>query len=218
MFRERGPIIKKNAPARRRSSGQSMIEVIIASGIIATAVSASLTLVSASVSAEKESESGIIAANMAREGIEIARMVRDSNWLADANWDAGLEGADADRTAVPVFSPAAHAWALDYAAAATIDDDAGRVYRYISNSSEPAATVGLYVQAAEQPAGTVISPFRRLVTTEAICDVAGTVTILGSGVVCTGEKIGIRVRSRVQWFTSSRARKLEIVEDMYNWR
>ncbi|MFA6603413.1 MAG: hypothetical protein WCT10_01070 [Patescibacteria group bacterium] len=209
---------KGKTPFRRRGFGQSMIEAIIASGIIATAVSSSLTLVSASVSAEKESESGIIAANLAREGIEIARMVRDSNWLAGEEWSLGLAGAAADRTAIPAFSPADRRWSLDYGAVVAIEDDAAQVYRYVSNSAEPAATVGLYVQAAEQPAGTVVSPFRRLVTTDVLCDVAGMVTILESGVVCAGEEIGVRVRSRVQWLSSSRPRRLEIVEQMYNWR
>ena len=92
--------------------GQSMLEAIIASGIIVTAVTSSLTLVSAAIGAEKESEGGIIGAGLAREGIEVVRSIRDTNWLTDAPWARGLEGAPTTTTACPCSRRETNSWSM----------------------------------------------------------------------------------------------------------
>lgn len=69
--------------------GQSLIETIIAIFILTTALTASLGVVIYSFSSSTASQHEIIAANLAREGAEVVRMMRDSNWLAsDAKGDA----------------------------------------------------------------------------------------------------------------------------------
>ena len=195
--------------------GQSMLEAIIASGIVATAVSSALTLVQVSISAEKESEGGIVAANLAREGIEVVRSIRDSNWLAGADWDQGLEGADNDHTAIAVFSPKDNAWHLDFTPN-DIGDPATRVYRYTTGTDE--TVVGLQVQALTPPDNTMPTAFSRLLALDAICDDAGTREVKESGAACAGTKIGYRVRSTVNFSVSGRPRSLEVEESIYDWR
>ena len=118
----------RKAPASRR--GQSLIEVIVASAVIMTAVSAALTLVSSSINAEKNSEAQITAGNLAREGIEVVRSIRDSNWLAGASFDTGLTGITArDYTGVPVFDPNANSWSFNFYPN-NITNYMSRVYRY----------------------------------------------------------------------------------------
>ncbi len=204
-----------NRSTRRRGLGQSMMEAIIACGIITTAVSSALTLVQASISAEKESEMSIVATNLAREGLEVIRAMRDSNWLADVEWDQGLQGGTSDYTAVPVFAPESNAWSLDFGAGA-ITDPMARVYRYTTGSG--AAAIGLMVQAGEPPFNTIATPFYRLLTLDAICDNSGVIEVVESGVECTGDKIGIRARSTVQFKINERIRSLEVEENLYNWR
>lgn len=70
----------------RTRSGQTLLELVIASGVIVTAVASSATLITNTISAGRISQSNIEAGNFAREGVEIVRSFRDSNWLrADRN-------------------------------------------------------------------------------------------------------------------------------------
>jgi type II secretory pathway pseudopilin PulG len=197
--------------------GQSMLEAVVAIGIITTALSSALTLVSGSINAEKDSETRIVAGNLAREGVEVVRSMRDSNWLAGAAWDAGLSGAANDYTGALVFSPASNAWSINFTPNA-VTASAARVFRFTTGSG--AAIVGLHVQAASQPAGTVVTPFRRLLILDPLCDDgAGGYTIVSSGSSCGAmEKIGIRVTSKVRWTVGSKISTLDIEERMFNWR
>lgn len=197
--------------------GQSMLEAIIATGIIVTAVSSALTLVSSTIKAEKESEASIMAGNLAREGIEAVRAIRDSNWLAGQQFDNGLYSGT-DYTGIAVFAPATNTWSINYAAANVITANAARVYRYTTGSGN--ATVGLFVQAAAQPGGTVVSGFSRLIVTDLLCDNgAGGYSIVASGSTCgAAEKIGMRVTSKMRWAVAGRVHTLDVEERMFNWR
>ncbi|MEY4722719.1 MAG: hypothetical protein RLZZ324_232 [Candidatus Parcubacteria bacterium] len=203
--------------AQRAQRGQSMLEAIIASGIIVTAVASALTLVTSSIQASKESETSITATNLAREGVEVVRNMRDSNWLADKPFDTGLSSGT-DYAGILVFTPATGAWAMDYAAADNATDAAARVYRH--DGTAPGATLGLMTQAAVQPASTSASPYGRIVLTEPICeDAVGVITTVSSGADCGAKtKVGIRVLSRVYWTLGGRPRKIESEERMYDWR
>jgi Tfp pilus assembly protein PilV len=196
------------------SRGQSMLEAIIAAGIIVTAVTSSLTLVSASVGAEKESEGAIIGAGLAREGIEAARSLRDDNWLADDPWDDGLEGSGNDYIGVPVFTPTDGSWSILFSPS-TLADAETVVHRY-TTAATPQETVGLFVQAASPPAGTVPTSYRRLLALNAICD-DDLDTPRTSG-ACTGTKVGIQAISEVQWTTGGRTRRIVMEERMFDWR
>lgn len=74
----------------------TLIEIIIAIGIITTALVVSIALISFSVSGIRIGKSKIIAAGLSQEGIEIVRNIRDSNWVGPtykrkaSNWRDGL--------------------------------------------------------------------------------------------------------------------------------
>ena len=69
-----------------RHAGQGLLEAVIAIGIILTATTASLTLIVSSVEANNGVRERFVAINLAREAIEVVRMTRDSNWLANREW------------------------------------------------------------------------------------------------------------------------------------
>lgn len=75
--------------------GQTLIETIIAVGIITMALVAILALGTASIDYGTHGREEIITSNLAREGIEIIRVIRDSNWL-DPNKDAFDNLGDGD--------------------------------------------------------------------------------------------------------------------------
>src|SRR5262245_35142172 len=85
--------------------GQSFIEAMVALTIIITSISSALALVQSSITASRVGGSQIIAANLAREGIEVVRSLRDGNWLSGNGFDEGLRDA-AVKTARPIFDRA----------------------------------------------------------------------------------------------------------------
>lgn len=193
-----------------------MLEAVIATGIIVTAISSALTLVSSSINAEKESEYLLTAGNLAREGIEVARMMRDSNWLAGASWDAGMTGASNDYSGIPVFDAAANGWSVNFTPN-TVADATAKVYRYSTGSGN--AVVGLMVQGVTQPANTVGTPYSRLLIMDPLCDDgAGGYTIVTSGTPCSTTKIGVRVTSKVRWTIKNKVKTLDMEERLLNWR
>jgi len=69
------------------SPGQSLIETIGAIFILTMALSTALGVAVYALSRSGISQQEIIATNLAREGIDVVRMMRDSNWLAGAAKD-----------------------------------------------------------------------------------------------------------------------------------
>jgi len=77
--------------------GFTLMEVIIAIAIILTALVTLTTLISSSVAGIRPGKSKIIATNLAQEGLELVRSIRDNNWLAfkrGDDWDDGLGAGD----------------------------------------------------------------------------------------------------------------------------
>ncbi|MBI4363229.1 MAG: prepilin-type N-terminal cleavage/methylation domain-containing protein [Candidatus Doudnabacteria bacterium] len=65
-----------------KQSGQTLIETIVAIFVLTLALSGGVALAIYALSNSARSFSQIVATNLAREGIEVARAMRDSNWLA----------------------------------------------------------------------------------------------------------------------------------------
>jgi len=211
----------------KRTTGQSMIEAIVALGILMTAVSAALTLVTSAVRANKESESSIVAANLAREAIEVARGLRDTNWLSDRAWDTGLYSTinSNDCTAIPVFDPTKQStgfWQMDFSVDA-LTDAAARVFR-ISAGGDALRPPGLFLQSPTTPANAVPTGFSRLLTLKSICrdrSKPSTDTSVNISCACVAgaeTKIGIQAVVDIIWGGRGGTRSLRIEETFYNWR
>lgn len=72
----------------RNQKGQTLIETIVAVGIMIMGITAILSLTIATLSVSGMSKEKIVAMNLAREGIEITRAIRDTNWLRnDLCWE-----------------------------------------------------------------------------------------------------------------------------------
>ena len=79
--------------------GFTIIETLIAIAIISVGLGGVLGLVSYVISISRMSSTEIIAANLAQEGIEVIRNIRDSNWVGNKSWKKGIEGSPGKRTA-----------------------------------------------------------------------------------------------------------------------
>lgn len=212
----------------RTQRGQSMLEAIIATGIIVTAVSSALTLVASSIRASKESETSIVASNLAREGVEVVRAIRDTNWLRrDAGqavaFESGFYGAvDAsDYSAIAIFDPAANVWTLNYEADEVEDSDAARIY--MRTTTEDLFRAGSLLQLAAAPADDApyrATPYSRFIRTLPICDENGSLVTLEEGELCpSGPQVGLDVTSTVRWnATGARTREVVAQEILMDWR
>ncbi|OGE88580.1 MAG: hypothetical protein A2722_03110 [Candidatus Doudnabacteria bacterium RIFCSPHIGHO2_01_FULL_50_11] len=112
-----------------RSSGQTLIETIVAIGLLTTGILGGLSLAVYSLNSSDTALKQLVATGLAREGIEIVRNARDTNWktgtLTDCsadmgagqfcytNWLDGMPGLPGNVKSRTVFTPSANSWVID---------------------------------------------------------------------------------------------------------
>ncbi|MBI4276325.1 hypothetical protein HY629_00605 [Candidatus Uhrbacteria bacterium] len=86
--------------------GQGLLETTIAIGILSVGVLSILSLGASQLKAIRAAEDRLVAGELAREGMEIVRSVRDSNWLAGGTtlWTQGW-AADGPYYRIPSIAP-----------------------------------------------------------------------------------------------------------------
>ncbi|MBI5037301.1 MAG: type II secretion system protein [Candidatus Kerfeldbacteria bacterium] len=231
--------------SKKNQSGQTLLELIFALGIMITALTATIVLIVSSINASRESRQKLVATSLAREGIELARGIRDSNWVtvqygictdsgsgvtneglpctSDSFCGAGTcahEVWDAGLTgaspAIPVITGSSP-YAFDFSVAAFTDQTA-RIY--LNNN--------FYRQGA----GVTGNPteYHRLVYLNPIChDAGGAERIVdkfdnytcgqgGSPVAAYPETVGYRIISEVRWPDAASNRKVILEDRLYNWQ
>ena len=84
----------------QRLRGQTLIELLITVSVVTTGLFAASALVFSNLQLSDRDADEVVAVNLAREGIELAKEMRDSNWLAGAPFDQGL-ASGRDYSAAP---------------------------------------------------------------------------------------------------------------------
>lgn len=70
--------------------GFTLIEAIVAIGVISVGFVGSLVLISKSSSQSAILKDRVVAAHLAEEGLEVVHNIRDTNWLKGFDWRSGL--------------------------------------------------------------------------------------------------------------------------------
>ncbi|MCZ2846342.1 MAG: hypothetical protein O2U61_07630 [Candidatus Bathyarchaeota archaeon] len=83
--------------------GQSLLETVIAIGFVMIIVVGSISMGVYTLQIGSSSQDRLTAINLAREGIEVIRNIRDSNWLNGDSWDTTI--SDNLGTMVMNFNP-----------------------------------------------------------------------------------------------------------------
>lgn len=204
----------------QHNRGVGLVEAVVAIGILVTGILSVVTLTQSNIASSQSVEARLIGINLAREGMEAVRSIRDGNWLkgrtgstGTANaWDTGLSGSG-DATAIAVLNSDTLEWALDFIPN-NITDSNARMRRSM--------TRGLYRQSLESPwpAGETATQYFRLITIYSICNnYPGTQETFDTASCSSGwNKSGLRVISRVQWEEKGRTESLEVEAMLYNWR
>ncbi len=218
-------------------SGFTLLELLVALTIITVGLFAVWSLFLANYNSEKEARSRVIAVNLAREGIEVVRNIRDSNWMkinenvyqnvsTPYQWYDGLLAAG-DATSV-------------------IRDLDGEAYLYFDavHIDDPSSDLklnddGFYVNQADASGGKN-TPYRRIIMTKSICcddvnivdnqcdkDAQGRFKpFTGSNVggvfpLCNPDNqltIGIDVSVAIRWQIDGQDRNLVVKDQLFNWR
>jgi Tfp pilus assembly protein PilV len=208
-----------NSRPARSAKGQTLIELLIAMTVIMIGLTAAAALVISNIRLQEISADRVIATNLAREGIEMAKAQRDSNWLAGGAFNAGMSvgsGVTSDYSAIPSVGSSGVFGGFDFTPN-NIDTDTN--YTKIVRSTT-AASLGMYIQGFESGAPVVgtSTPFLRLLQFGPICADGKIIGVNGTD--CTGHGLiaGVHVTSTVKWTKRGTARQSVIVDDLYDWR
>ncbi|MFH1173090.1 MAG: hypothetical protein V1692_01005 [bacterium] len=206
--------------------GQTLMEVVFVMALVIIGLLATLSLIMANILGVGVSENRVVASNLAREGIEIARHIRDSNWLncqGSCDWAEGLYLSAEDHTAVPAFyydglyGGDDSIWSLDFEAD-NFSDPAARIYidkHYIDYWSTPL----YYNDNGARSETSQLTLYRRLITLDDICS-DGAIKEENQGAcdsVPDVTKVGIRVISEIRWQERGREQSVVAEDWLYNW-
>lgn len=199
---------------KNNNNGQGLLEVVISLGIIVSGIIGALTLTVSNQTSSTESSEQLIAVNLAREGIEVIRNKRDSNWLARRAWNYGFENASFpnDYTVMFYYSNFTNQPTMNNPNITFFPNDFTDLRTRIWRKN------GFYFQfLIGTPTNSTLTPYKRLIYLDKIC---ADKTIRESGSTCTVDnpQIGIRVKSVVQWESKENTNNVTMEEHLFNWR
>jgi type II secretory pathway pseudopilin PulG len=198
--------------------GQTLVEAIIAIAVIGVALLGFLSQSTYNFLASAKTIQRSLALNLAREGIEVVRHIRDSNWLKGCPdpdkencfyWNTGLSDAEKYR-AIPVFNVGEKKWELKF----IVDS-----FDKCVNSKE-CALYKLNGFLTADPSGELTDFFRQ-VEIKPLCenqDDCGGDGICESGDACEGKQIGLDVVSLVRWKEQENWGNVVLEDKLFNWR
>jgi prepilin-type N-terminal cleavage/methylation domain-containing protein len=218
----------------KNEQGFTLIELMIALAVFTIGIVAALSLALANYNNSRDNLDKIVASNLAREGIELIRNVRDSNWLrAEANascegnpcaWDYGL-----DVTSNYVY--------IDYndprPSLASSGNCALGHSQCMNNCGTDGAFCRLYKNNTsnfyDHDDSGVPSKYYRVIKLEEIClneDIPDPpndeyydeyTQDISNDCLNDDVRIGIKVTAYVEWQDNT-TKSVEIVDKLYNWR
>lgn len=189
------------------NSGQTLLEVIVALGVVLSVLITIAGLVMINLFGQKASESRIIAGNLAREGIEAMRQIRDTVKLQKTTLDDFTENEyiAVAHYYVPLINTTNNSWNLRA--------DNINTQLYLKNNTY------------QYDASGTLSPFKRQLVIDPICQdtancSAGTTGVceISDGIGVCVATIGYRIKSEVQWTENNQAVNFSLTDFLYDWQ
>lgn len=198
---------------RVSESGQSLIEVVIAIGVILSVLISIAGLVAINIFGQKKSENKTIASNLAREGIEAIRNFRDTAIVKKRRVE--------DETDLE-YTESSH-----YYFVTNFNSDNDNRWKLTGGGSGWGSeyNLGLSANNLYEPGGATYTGFKRRITIDSLCldpancgaGDAGICDPADGASVCAS-RIGFRVTSEVQWTENTQTQTVKLVDFLYNWR
>jgi Tfp pilus assembly protein PilV len=195
----------------RKLRGQSIMELLIAFAVISIGLVAAVTLIYSNLALVDRDSDEVVAINLAREGAELMKSMRDANWLAGNAFNAGFSQGT-DYVGTPVWDGVLATPYVDFSEADNFTNPNAVVVR----SSNPSAIDFMANTDSITGITGTSTGFLRLLTLHPIC---ADQSVLLNGASCAPLTVsGIRVESRVQWVRKGTQKETVIYEDLYDWR
>ncbi len=177
--------------AQNSRRGFTLIEVVVAIGILVLALGGAMSLIILTRESEEAAQGSLVATYLAREGLELTRYVRDANYANDTDFYTGIANPD---------DPYTYSFIMDFTGPASISaaasDDpalAPVIQRYENN----------YQYSVEAEA--VDTFFRRLITTT-------------YHPAASGQAAFLDVRVDVYWNRDGKKRTYSLSGQLVDWR
>lgn len=158
----------------KNKKGFTLLEVMVSAAVLTVGVGTMMVLVSNSLHALNVAKNRTIAVNLAQEGIEIVRNIRDTNWVQNLPYDNGFS---------------AGSYCLDYQ-----DADAASLVPCVDPVLYRDSTTGAY---SHNPSGGVATNFYRTINITMEPNPEDDTTV-------TPDPLVIRVVSTVSWEQGNR--------------
>lgn len=131
--------------------GFSLLEVIISISIITVGLVGILSLVVQNIQVSYTNKSTMIASQLAQEGIDLVKNMRDENWIKGVSWDDDFA------------NEGTMTFVIDYRGRSSLDETVNDISEAGAklNLRDDVGEEGFYWHEATDPA----SPFSRLITT-----------------------------------------------------
>ena len=215
--------------------GQGILEVVIAISVVVIGLVSIISLVVFNINVQSYNHNMLIASNLAREGIEVIRNIRDNNWL-NSEWDNGLITANSS----PLSEEKGFLFRNLYLWGFPIEYDIHDlgcsweecVYNDSATHGPTPAKISLMEQNGHflydqfghsRPGTNQDTNFYRVIFINEICSTNGTdeEIITSYDRHCENyayERIGLQVISKVGWINKGTMRTIEVEERLYNWK
>lgn len=133
-----------------RNRGFTLIEVLLAVTVFSIGIIGSYNIIAYNISNFSKSINRVIASNLAQEGFELVRNIRDSNWLSGADWDNNLVGGVGNFRQIKFFCGGVENQNINPAPAGSDDcsDDVNQCEDAINNCSDNNCRVQTYTVGA----------------------------------------------------------------------
>ncbi len=205
-------------------SGQTLVEVLLSLAIILVGL---LSLTSALINTQLTASTAVeesVAIQLAREGVEAARFIRDRNWLEREDGLGTSYNDDLHSSSDPDDYTAIYTWNPPQA-----DPSAAIAFDFVPDVSSTSTTVyqsavGLYRQSTNTTLTAAWTPtiYSRFVTLYPICssDAGLTETVIANDALNCGTmpEIGVQAEVTVTWSSRGTSHTRVITEQLYDWR
>ncbi len=94
-------MVRFNLSTIKNNKGFTLAEALVAVTIILVGIISIVTLAVTLTKASKLQQGKVVALNLAKEGLEVSKNIRDTNWLSNNNFFEGFQNSN---FVVPVFN------------------------------------------------------------------------------------------------------------------
>jgi type II secretory pathway pseudopilin PulG len=211
-----------------RQNGFTLLETVVAIGIILFGLLSIIALSTSSLIVSDVSSDEFLAANFAREAMEVVRSIRDTNWLAydtdsTTAWNTDLSSGT-DYTSIMNVATGLNLEFTPNAFGDSCTGSGAQVYDCTAIWFDPVTQV--YIQSSQptfNPSAYTQTAFSRLVYTYPLCRNTTRETdevVVTSGVCTAGyTHVGIDVIVTVQWLgRNNNTTTYTLEEYLYDWK